>query len=245
MSQYLYRDVSRATVQILMEKDNEMVSMGTGFHMGSDDVVVTNAHVVKPALDVSNSIFASTEKDEKLELELMDYEFDDEERDYAAFSLSDDFDGSRNALIPKFEPPGRGTEVVFAGYPHGFGDLLVHRAFVSGQTQEGVYLDGSINGGNSGGPVVNIATGEVVGMVTYKRYVSPDRLQDLMAEWRKLQNTNMSGTVAIGGVNITKLFPAMAESFDVLNQVLQANANSGIGISQNIEPIADLIDDAV
>jgi hypothetical protein len=59
-------------------------------------------------------------------------------------------------LLPDAAPPEIGLDVIFAGFPHGIPDLMLQRAMVAGvESDVNFYLDGSVNEGNSGGPIVN------------------------------------------------------------------------------------------
>jgi hypothetical protein len=71
----------------------------------------------------------------------------------------------------------RGRKILFAGFPHGIHDLLVHEAIISGSSSNhAFYIDGSVNGGNSGGPIVDFETGNVIGIVTQRRFLGGDSL---------------------------------------------------------------------
>lgn len=243
MSQFLYDTISDATVQIFVGENRRTDSgVGSGFHLLSEEVVVTNAHVVESVIEGNQDAYARTEDGDEVGLQLLEHSFIPQiGDDYAIFELDGEFESNREALEPTENTPERGNEVIFSGFPHGISDLLIHQATISGYHDNGVYLDGAVNGGNSGGPVILEDSAEVMGIVTYKRFVSHKELQKLEANWRQLQNHEFSGGVSVGGVNLMKLFPVMADSFDTLSNVVKSNANTGIGMSQNIGDIADLV----
>jgi hypothetical protein len=133
----------------------------------------------------------------------------------------------------------RGTKTIFAGFPHGVPDLLVHEAIVSGPAKpNGFYVDGSVNGGNSGGPIIDATSGLVVGIVTQRRFMGGIQLGQLRGQIAQLsqhcQAMAGSGQVVIMGVDFGKFAQMMTGGFSVIDQILQMNANSGIGIGFHI-----------
>jgi len=109
-------------------------------------------------------VFADTESGEGRPLRLLGSE-DESGYDFASFETVGAVDANRIPL----QPPGtnglpkRGSAVEFAGFPHGIGDLLVQRGTVAGfDADDSIYIDASVNGGSSGGPVVDPSTHEGV-----------------------------------------------------------------------------------
>ena len=134
----------------------------------------------------------------------------------------------------------RGTKILFAGFPHGIHDLLVHEAIVSGPVQNhAFYIDGSVNGGNSGGPIVDANSGELVGIVTQRRFLGAQSLQVLGQQVYRLAQQCAGianrGSVQIMGIDFGQFANLMAQGLGAISQVIEANANSGIGIGYKIE----------
>lgn len=60
--------------------------------------------------------------------------------------------------------------------------MLVHKAYVSGPvSQIGFYIDGSVNGGNSGGPIIDVIDETIIGIVTQRRFLGVSQLQEISA----------------------------------------------------------------
>ena len=136
----------------------------------------------------------------------------------------------------------RGLEIIFAGFPHGISDLLVHQAIISGPAgSKGFYVDGSVNGGNSGGPIVTKRSGEVIGIVTQRRFLGAKELETLQNEMKQLiQYCNQiatQGSVVMMGINLGQLTGAIGRGFLLTGELLSANANSGIGIGFSIDHV--------
>ena len=131
-------------------------------------------------------------------------------------------------------------QVCFGGFPHGIDDLLVQAASVSGPFDNlGFYIDSSVNGGNSGGPIVDMEDMKVVGIVTQRRFLTPinmDTINDtLNTVHQHFQRMGGRAGVAIAGVDFGAFVQLMSRSFDCFRQILEANANTGIGIGYRIE----------
>ncbi len=108
--------------------------------------------------------------------------------------------------------------------------LESHRAF---------YIDGSVNGGNSGGPIVDISEGTVVGIVTQRRFLGAKDLAALQKAAERIrahcQAIAGRGSVQIMGIDFGGFSRLMAEGMLLVREVLEANANTGIGIGFPIE----------
>jgi hypothetical protein len=161
--------------------------------------------------------------------------------DFAILQLQVPLPAGRIVLQPAANPiTDRGERILFAGFPHGIPHLLVHEAVVSAPCgSKGFYIDGSINGGNSGGPIVSAASGEVLGIVTQRRFIGGAQLDKLgpqvnqIAQHCKAMAKGGAG-IAIMGVDFGGYATMMAEGFGALSEVIAGNANCGIGIGFKI-----------
>ena len=229
-----FENIAKATLKI--ECGN---TRGSGFHFQKQDIVVTNFHVVKPYTSQGVKIFSKTELGNQAELELLAYS-PENEFDYAILRTKDKLNEERVVLEPKCIIPTRGMSVCFSGFPHGINDLLVQTAYVSGPFGKvGFYIDGSVNGGNSGGPIIDMSDMKVIGIVTQRRFLTP---MDLNQVNRKLEDIykhfqQMGGRagVIISGVDFGQFAQLMSESFNIFRIILEAKANTGIGIGYRIE----------
>jgi S1-C subfamily serine protease len=82
-------------------------------------------------------------------------------------------------------------------------------------------VDGRINRGNSGGPVVDIETGKVVGIVTAKYIPFLKSVEELQQFVRTNRMSTSGGSVQIMGVDFAAFFNAMFEMVDLLAEALQ------------------------
>lgn len=217
-------------------------SSGSGFSFRNPSTVITNHHVIEPNLVLGQQISVVTEEGTTHPAKLLAHS-DKSKHDYAVLQLLTPLCSGRNVLqsaLPVLST--RGTRVLFAGFPHGIPDLLVHEAIVSGPTNShAFYVDGSVNGGNSGGPIVDAATGSVIGIVTQRRFLGGQSLQSLGQQVSLLaqQCAGMAsrGSVQIMGIDFGAFATMMASGLQALSQVIEANANSGIGIGFKIDVV--------
>ena len=142
----------------------EVRSMGTGFIIDPDGLVVTNNHVIDGAEDVTVTLNDGTKytamlvgRDAKTDLALLEVEADTP-LPYASFG---DSDATRT-----------GDWVVAIGNPFGLGGTATTgivsargRDIRSGPFDDFLQIDAPINQGNSGGPLFD-TTGTVVGVNT-------------------------------------------------------------------------------
>ena len=231
----VFQDSANATVRI--ESGD---SRGSGFHFIRPNTIVTNQHVIANGAPVQ----AVTEDGVAMPLRLL-ASSPSNQHDYALFEVQGDVPPGRTVLQPKIISPfERGLEIIFSGFPHGIPHLLVQSAVVAGLVSDHVfYIDGSVNGGNSGGPIVDLSDGAVVGIVTQRRFLGGKDLEDLKDAAEQIR-THCQAMVGRGGVQIMGIdFGAfsqlMAEGMLLIREVLEANANSGIGIGFAIEFVHD------
>jgi S1-C subfamily serine protease len=135
--------------------------MGSGFYVGTDGLIATAAHVV--AADAQ--IFARTRSGKELPANVVDI---DRTRDLALLKVSPD-DGLRSLKID-YQDPRVGTEVLAIGSPEGL-SWTVSKGVVSAirnvRNARVVQTDAVFLPGVSGGPLIDIKSGQVVGIASF------------------------------------------------------------------------------
>ena len=238
----MHQHLANATFQVIAG-----TSCGSGFSFLREDLVITNFHVVKPLVDLQNSRTLGpatliTESGQNILAQIIHVDI---QYDFAVMRISESLPPDRVVLQPCTNfTPSRGLRLIFAGYPHGFPQLLIGEAIVSSPLEDGKFsIDGMVNGGNSGGPIVNLETGNVVGIVTQRRYPGKDEA-DAIADLAKdllRELANMQVNVRFGGVDFARINSLYAESLATIVKLLESNANPGIGIGFPIQPVIDAI----
>ncbi|MFA6183215.1 serine protease [Acidithiobacillus sp.] len=229
----LYDEIARATFRI--ECGN---SSGSGFVFKRDSIIITNNHVIKNHIENRSEIYAVTESGERTSTKLIS---SSDEYDYAILEITGEIPDNIFILQPETsKEPARGTSVIFSGFPHGIHKLLVHKCVISGVDESVFYVDGSVNPGNSGGPIIDFDTGHVVGIVTMRRFLGAPDLQDAIKNFKGIEqyciDVSSSGQqIVIGGIKLINFFMLLAQRLNVISSVLEANANTGIGIGYRIQ----------
>lgn len=241
----MHQIIANATFQVRSDS-----SLGSGFSFMHNDIVATNFHVVENIIDkvrcvsLANPIVIGEDGFEIRSTILAV----DEENDIAILKLDSPLPEGRIVLKPfnEFEV-SRGKKVIFSGFPHGIEDLLTSEAIISApMADEKFYLDGMINKGNSGGPIVDIDSGLVIGIVTQRRYKyekEANYLQGSAKQILEIINKYPENIREISrNIDIGHFYKIMAQSLDVFTEMLSFNANNGIGIGFPITPAVRLVE---
>jgi serine protease Do len=191
--------------------------MGSGFIVSNDGFIVTNAHVVDGASEVTVKLTDRREFTAKVLGA-------DKRTDIALIKIE-----AKNLPALDFAPNAdvrRGEWVIAIGSPFGFENSVsagvvsgVHRALPNGQMVPFIQTDVAVNPGNSGGPLLN-AKGQVVGVNSqiYSRsggymglsFAIPTDVAVRVAEQIKTHGKVMHGRLGIG---IQGLDQSLAQSF--------------------------------
>lgn len=171
----IFRHAKNATVLIIAVNDSsQSVSMGSGFFLNEDGLIVTNAHVIEDStrlyVYVKDHLIHSAPEVLSVDSDL----------DLAALKVGQT---EIETLALAKDMPADGADVIAIGYPRitdilqmGFAlhatvgsgtvsGLAQGRSRTSGSVAGFIQTTGILNFGNSGGPLVNTESGEAVGMV--------------------------------------------------------------------------------
>ena len=194
--------------------------VGSGFIVSPDGYIVTNAHVVDGANEVTVRLTDRREFTAKVI-------GTDKRTDIALIKI--DAKGNLPALDLSNPPaPRQGEWLVAIGSPFGFENSIsagivsgVHRALPGGQMTPFIQTDVAVNPGNSGGPLLN-AAGQVVGVNSqiYSRsggymglsFAIPADVAANVAQQLKAHGKVTHGRLGIG---IQGLDQALAQSFNL------------------------------
>ncbi|TPN98458.1 serine protease [Mesorhizobium sp. B1-1-5] len=140
-----------------------------------------------------------------------------------------------------------GQSVAFLGYPFEHQNLSCHSGIISSFYRSGpanvLQLDASVNVSNSGGPLFDIETGDVIGIITRKA-TGLTRIFDDLREAIKKNIAIVEASTKMGGVNLMGIDPNAA-FITSQNQMLhtiaeiERQANVGIGYAFSIKHLMD------
>jgi serine protease Do len=191
--------------------------LGSGFIVSQDGYIITNAHVVDGATEVTVKLTDRREFTAKVVGA-------DKRTDIALLKI----DAKNLPALDLSAPPAvkQGEWVIAIGSPFGFENSVsagvvssVHRALPGGQMTPFIQTDVAVNPGNSGGPLLNSA-GQVVGVNSqiYSRsggymglsFAVPAEVAARVADQLKTHGKVSHGRLGIG---IQPLNQALAQSF--------------------------------
>lgn len=160
----LFKDFFEHAIPRQNGKKKKSTSLGSGFILSKDGLIVTNNHVIEDASEISvilndDTVLEATilGRDPKTDLALLQVE---PEKDLQPVT----FGNSDKARV--------GDWVLAIGNPYGFGNTVTAgiisaraRDIQAGPYDDFIQTDAAINRGNSGGPLFDM-TGKVVGINT-------------------------------------------------------------------------------
>jgi len=241
----LIAKVRSGVAQVRLEREGKTVATGTAFLVQGG--LVTNSHVIRKAGDydaVAIRFDDNHPEDTTQYIRLAKASFDDavvaesseSDADYAYVHLDEDeFGGRHRFTFAKSPRLDVGQQVVFVGFPFGMPQLTCHLGHVSSlHIRNGVdiiQIDGSVNGGNSGGPLLSLESGQVVGIVTRAWTGLETKFDDLLEALRKNQEVlkQPRAHVSIGGIDTMDAFRATLAAVEQVAYHLRRSANVGIG----------------
>jgi len=190
-------------VSCIIDIDQKKYSIGSGFVYGEKGILVTCNHVVKNGSSIVIR-FPGVKSPVTAKIVLSD-----EEHDLALLKFDDNL-LEPITLIDK-EQISEGMEVVFIGYPFGFGDAITHQGILAAITKDAAgmttyVIDGSVNSGNSGGPLLN-NRGEVMGVINAGRRESTKLLE-------KVEDME-TGAISLHGVDLVAIHHALIENLQL------------------------------
>ena len=108
-----------------------------------------------------------------------------------------------------------------------------------------IQIDGSVNGGNSGGPLLDLKSGKVVGIVTraVKGFIIEefDRLLEALQHNSQALQSTRKARMILGGIDPLKAIGKSFAAMEVLARDLRRSTNVGIGYAYSSNYVRDQI----
>jgi S1-C subfamily serine protease len=202
-----YQTVKDGVVQVLALNGQNIISFGSGSVIDNGKTVLTCAHCVVPGAQMSiadpktpgQALFGTVV-------------FQDQANDIALIEFPNVV-GTPVKLANSAQCAiGNGSFVV--GYPMGVTEQVLLSSHIASITQTAIRIDASVNHGNSGGPLFNLA-GEQIGVVNAKH-------GSLSAFLNQIKNATPGANVFISGIDPIKVIQELISE-------MQKNLNLGIG----------------
>lgn len=201
---------------------------GSGVVVDKEGTVLTCEHVVRPdGLEPDDIKVTKDGKEYSPKITKLD-----RNRDIAVLNVKE---LSGTCSFKKYDDVKVGDKCIVLGYPLKMGHLTVLEATVSAKGEYLVssfpykllQIDSRVNQGNSGGPVIDIETGRIVGVVSMKYIPFLSSVRELQRFTRTLP-TAPTGGIRLGGIDWGAFFNYINESFRRLSNALML-VQVGIG----------------
>jgi hypothetical protein len=221
--------------------------------------IVTNSHVLRDAefevaiirfeeMDYANGIRLARDTC----LNAIAYESPADENDVAFLRLNEpELTGRHIFTFADSADVRDGDEIGFLGYPFQMQQLTCHVGYVSSLHQRNrvdiIQIDGSVNGGNSGGPLIELSVGGVLGIVSRAEVgFLADQFDELIRALKQnveVLQRSRGASIMIGGVDPVQGLLASQAAMLQIAATLRRSANVGIGYAFSSNHIRDQIAD--
>lgn len=243
--------------QITQFKGDQRLGSGTGFKING--YILTNNHVYAPHYadritiqfkqegGIRKAVEKTYSRDELVNLLVCG---DPQSSwDFAVIDGSDFKDIANLELISSNDEILIGEDCVFLGYPLNSSYLSIHKGIISAKYTalndvRYLLIDGSVNKGNSGGPLLN-SNGKVIGYVTLKKTGFSDNFANLkdsfsmnVAEIERNKNIG----IAAGSIDLLQSIKAIQLQLDMIAREMERSSNVGIGIAFQLDEVRKAID---
>ncbi len=242
--QDIIKKVRSGVCKIEFYENGKIVNSGSGFICKNN--IITNNHVLHPegyifSEDTAvNIIFGDgIRKECKFSDLVLVAGSVQEENDYAVLkNKAIDFSDKFSFDLDNSEKLEEGDEIILFGYPFETINMSSHIGRISSlisnnKSFKTIQLDASVNNGNSGGPLLNIETQKVVGIITRKQTGLAKQFDDLLKSFDKniklFESLKQNGLVQIKGVNPIEYMEISQNQMKIISVNIKRSANTGIG----------------
>ena len=241
---FVIDNLKQSTVMILVlnEKGQE-IPLGSGFMATKDGLVVTANHVVSIDKAYLDNIRCKLPNGDKYKFAILK---SNDKQDIAILKIDHNKKDFKFLQLGNYSEVREGDDVLFSGFPRSLPFLTIHKGMISSKYHtkftslnlEGDWLqiDGSINRGNSGGPVVNMKDGKVIGIINFIPAGIGEKLKKLRENILQQRKSGVQVTVKIAGI-----VDPVDSILDLIN-ILDDTISVGIGHSISITHIKNDLD---
>lgn len=246
----LYPQVAQSIAHIMVLSDSgSRVASGTGFLIAGK--LVTCAHVLAGTEQANVRVrFPHAVGEQTVE---WDYPRFGARPEIKGWADEQSFDYAiveppQGAVVGKSlslvaEEPAPGAPVAILGFPFEDPHLTMHSGHVSAVYDSGVArmikLDMSVNPSNSGGPLIRLSDGQVIGIVARKATGLTRAFGDLMASFDAniALFEQVKGAIGLAGIDFGWAFGVSQTQMRSVALELERSANVGIGYAVLATPL--------
>lgn len=251
-TQELIEKIRSGVIHIEFLLNDIVIASGSGFL--SNDYLITNNHVYMGPSDtvvrLSWQPDVSLESIDEIKLTIEKFRqcfitgSDESNSDYAILKIPKlnrkelyNFTLSSHKTAKIFD------EMLILGFPFEHRNLVCHRGIISSFFDRNgidiIQLDASINASNSGGPLIDLRTGNVIGIITRKHTGLSKLFENLLNSFEQNINifNHIKGGMSFGEMDIMDPLIWSQNQMKIITQEIERSANVGIGYAFSIDPI--------
>lgn len=249
----IVQEVKSGVVHIVHIVEGKRVSSGTGFMVNG--YLVTNFHVIYSSPKNSNIILKILDSDSndlsnaiKLNREdLMQKTItasDEKNNDYIVLNIPE----LKNINLYNFGLSSHhhkriGDQILFLGYHFDNFNLACHTGIISSIYKKNnidiIQIDASVNNSNSGSPLIDPITSNVIGIITRKESALTPKFNQLRSLTRNTIERLYNSKTYINAVEpIQEIRSNNQQILELYNQI-ERSANVGIGYAFSVEILQD------
>jgi S1-C subfamily serine protease len=251
----IVEEVKSGVIHIVHTVDGERKASGTGFMVNG--YLVTNYHVAYQAPPNSVVILRTYDSNSqdlldgiKLSCEELSESSvaasDERGYDYSVFNLPELKEKKLyNFSLGNPELKRMGDSILFLGYPFEQSNLVCHTGIISSLYKDTnmdiIQIDASVNVSNSGGPLIDPNTSEVIGIITRKMTGLTQMFKKMRSlikgniEFLLAQNSHV--TLQLAGFNPIQATIYNQSQMLLLTDEIERSANVGIGHAFSIKEL--------
>jgi len=248
----IWTHVHPAVCSLVFKVGNNRISSGSGFKIGQR--LLTNNHVVQVpgathvtlrfvGADGSSDTASRTLTIQELQAKLLDGDPADA-WDFAIYDLSwPEFAKTPSLALAPATSTSIGDPVALFGFQFDQSNLSVHAGVLASRfVQKGVkylQIDASVNQGNSGGPLIDLSTCLVIGIVTRKATGLTQEFDALLHSFdQNIQALKGSqGAMRVGPIDPFEVLMVSQEQMKRVSLEIRRSANVGIGYAYELDKV--------
>lgn len=252
------KNVKQSVVKVICK---DLVSSGSGFVATADGYIITNFHVVgtldfdqthaKILPKYSNDVYVRFNNGEEVNAKVVVDSNDIRPIIFDYCILKIPKNNLKHLNFGSFKDSQEGSSIYFCGYPFGKNFHTTHKGMMSSKhaidsrfklngkkiKYNILQIDGSVNKGNSGGPLLLYDNNRVIGIVSMREGSITQGLEQVR-NFIEESNKHSTGSVYISGVNP---IPVLKELIDVLDAYISVGIGFAISIEYAKEHLEELL----
>jgi V8-like Glu-specific endopeptidase len=239
-----------------LNAEGNKISSGTGFKVG--ETLVTNNHVFAcPGAASVELMFVEADGYTIRARKTIAYSnfygrlldaLPGNSWDHAILRLDDtEFSVVPSLELGTNESVSIGSAVAILGFQFDQANLSIKTGIISSRFERtGVkylQLDASVNHGNSGGPLIDMSTNRVIGIVTRKHTGLTEAFDELVSSFdgniQALEASMVGGGMTLMGINPIEVLAVSQRQLKLATKEIKRSANVGIGYAYQLEKILE------